>query len=109
MLQGVSVVEQEKLDNMMIEMDGTENKCESRSPNTSHTVHYKAMQCLGNPSRPVIDIQLSCPIWNQCSKSETFPVNYRWQFSSEITPNCLTIIRGRLMHPSLITPNELNQ
>lgn len=26
-LQGVSVVEQEKLDKMMIEMDGTENKC----------------------------------------------------------------------------------
>lgn len=29
-LQGISVVEQEQLDNMMIEMDGTENKCESK-------------------------------------------------------------------------------
>lgn len=29
-LQGVSVVEQEQLDNTMIEMDGTENKCESK-------------------------------------------------------------------------------
>lgn len=28
-LQGVSVAEQEQLDNAMIEMDGTENKCES--------------------------------------------------------------------------------
>lgn len=28
-LQGISVVEQEQLDNMMIEMDGTEHKCES--------------------------------------------------------------------------------
>lgn len=27
-VQGISVVEQEQLDNMMIEMDGTENKCE---------------------------------------------------------------------------------
>lgn len=27
-LQGISVVEQEQLDNTMIEMDGTENKCE---------------------------------------------------------------------------------
>lgn len=25
--QGISVLEQEKLDNMMIEMDGTDNKC----------------------------------------------------------------------------------
>lgn len=30
--QGISVVEQEKLDNMMIEMDGTENKCKCLSP-----------------------------------------------------------------------------
>lgn len=30
-LQEISVVEQEKLDNMMIEMDGTENKCESNT------------------------------------------------------------------------------
>lgn len=29
--QGISVVEQEQLDNMMIEMDGTENKCESKT------------------------------------------------------------------------------
>lgn len=28
--QGISVVEQEQLDNTMIEMDGTENKCESK-------------------------------------------------------------------------------
>lgn len=28
-VQGISVVEQEQLDNRMIEMDGTENKCES--------------------------------------------------------------------------------
>lgn len=26
--QGISVLEQEKLDNLMIEMDGTDNKCE---------------------------------------------------------------------------------
>lgn len=26
--QGISVVEQEKLDTMMIDMDGTDNKCE---------------------------------------------------------------------------------
>lgn len=28
-MKGISVVEQEQLDNMMIEMDGTENKCKS--------------------------------------------------------------------------------
>ena len=27
LFQGISVAEQEKLDNLMIEMDGTENKC----------------------------------------------------------------------------------
>ena len=27
LFQAISVVEQEKLDNLMIEMDGTENKC----------------------------------------------------------------------------------
>lgn len=27
LFQGISVLEQEKLDNMMIEMDGTDNKC----------------------------------------------------------------------------------
>lgn len=26
-LQGLSVVEQEKLDNLMLQLDGTENKC----------------------------------------------------------------------------------
>lgn len=30
LLQEISVVEQEQLDNMMIQMDGTENKCESQ-------------------------------------------------------------------------------
>lgn len=29
--QGISVLEQEKLDNVMIEMDGTDNKCKPRS------------------------------------------------------------------------------
>lgn len=29
-LQGISVVEQEQLDNIMIQMDGTEKKCESQ-------------------------------------------------------------------------------
>lgn len=28
-LQGLSVVDQEKIDNLMLEMDGTENKCNS--------------------------------------------------------------------------------
>ena len=34
--QGISVLEQEKLDNMMIEMDGTENKCKP----TFHALIY---------------------------------------------------------------------
>lgn len=29
--QGINVLEQDKLDNMMIEMDGTENKCKPQS------------------------------------------------------------------------------
>lgn len=36
-LQGISVVEQEQLDNMMIEMDGTENKCESKHDGMTNT------------------------------------------------------------------------
>lgn len=28
-MQGLSVVDQEKIDNLMLEMDGTENKCNS--------------------------------------------------------------------------------
>lgn len=31
LFQGINVLEQEKLDNMMIEMDGTDNKCKPRA------------------------------------------------------------------------------
>lgn len=61
--QEISVVEQEKLDNMMIDMDGTENKCESMqspmfvkkrkpvcttylSPAMSKKVGYTGVECL---------------------------------------------------------------
>lgn len=47
LLQEICVVEQEQLDNMMIQMDGTENKCESQlvidDPSTSR-VYTKLMQ-----------------------------------------------------------------
>lgn len=48
LLQEISVVEQEQLDNMMIQMDGTENKCESQlviidDPSTSR-VYTNLMQ-----------------------------------------------------------------
>lgn len=48
LLQEISVVEQEQLDNMMIQMDGTENKCESQlviidDPSISR-VYTKLMQ-----------------------------------------------------------------
>lgn len=48
LLQEISVVEQEQLDNMMIQMDGTENKCESQlvildDPSTSR-VYTKLVQ-----------------------------------------------------------------
>lgn len=44
LFQGISVLEQEKLDNMMIEMDGTDNKCKPHS----HRVcwkHINVMAC----------------------------------------------------------------
>lgn len=43
------MVEQEKLDNMMIDMDGTENKCEPKqSPPHGHQIqaHTNVWNCL---------------------------------------------------------------
>lgn len=45
-MKGISVGEQEQLDNMMIEMDGTENKCKSEiqihswTPNTFSLLYH---------------------------------------------------------------------
>lgn len=43
LLQGVNVLEQEKLDNMMIEIDGTDNKCKPRSQFISTGLTYMCL------------------------------------------------------------------
>lgn len=43
-LQGINVVEQEQLDNIMIQMDGTEKKCESQQVATNQHQHPQSVK-----------------------------------------------------------------
>lgn len=61
-VQGISVVEQEQLDNMMIEMDGTENKCESdrwSDGRTSNALKYVLAE-----SKHLFELKLRFPTQN---------------------------------------------
>lgn len=77
--KGINVLEQEKLDNTMIEMDGTENKCKPGS----HRVCSDAIFCVCLDVFPH-QCSLTAPMWCVFSQLSLGPMlfsAYPWPYA----------------------------
>lgn len=84
-VQGVSVVEQEQLDNMMIEMDGTENKCESGGDVRTNTASSESRQSAGNAAYSSRVRKISLPKTNKWFKYRANRLMLQTGFGSRLT------------------------